>query len=76
LYSATEFVKKPVDVDESGLKLSVIGESGVLSMTSGWPVLAGAEAGEPEELELLQAATPRARTLAAAMLFKIVCFIA
>jgi len=56
--------------------LSVIGESGVLSMTSGWPVLAGAEPGEPEELELLQAATPRARTLAAAMLFKIVCFIA
>ena len=76
LYSATELVRKPVDVDESGLKLSVIGESGVLSMTSGWPVLACVEPDELEELEPPQAATPRARTAAPAMLFKIACFIA
>jgi hypothetical protein len=77
LYRATALVRKPVEVDESGLKLSVIGESGVLSMTSGWPVLAGAEPEEVGELELLlQAATPRARMPTATTLFKIVCLIA
>jgi hypothetical protein len=66
-------VRKPVDVDESGLKLSVIGDSGVLSMTSGWPVAA---LGGVDELELLHAAAPRARAQATTMLFKIVCLIA
>src|SRR5207302_8056669 len=74
LYRATALVRKPVEVDESGLKLSVIGDSGVLSMTSGWPVLAAG--GVLDELEPPQAATPRARTPAAATLFKIVCLIA
>jgi hypothetical protein len=55
--------------------LSVIGDSGVLSITSGCPVLAAG--GVLDELDPLpQAATPRARRLAAATLFKIVCFIA
>ena len=63
-----------MEVDESGLKLSVIGASGVLSMTSGWPVAVfGAVL---EELEPPQAAMPRVRTPIAAMLFRIVCLIA
>jgi hypothetical protein len=49
-------VMNPVEVDESGLKLSVIGESGVLSMTSGWPVAALDDGGD-DEVELLHAAT-------------------
>jgi hypothetical protein len=63
-------------VDESGLKLSVIGDSGVLSMTRGWPVLVCVPPGELDELVPPQAATPRARMPAAATLFKIVCLIA
>jgi hypothetical protein len=74
LYSATELVMNPVDVDESGLKLSVIGASGVLSITSGWPV--AVFGGLLEELEPPHAATPRVRTPTATTLFKIVCFIA
>jgi hypothetical protein len=63
-------------VDESGLKLSVIGESGVLSMTSVWPVLVCEAPEEFDELEPPQAATPRERTPTATRLFRIVCFIA
>jgi hypothetical protein len=63
-------------VDESGLKLSVIGERGVLSMTSVWPVLVCEAPEELDELELPQAATPSARMPAATTLFKIVCRIA
>ena len=69
-------MRKPVEVEDSGLKLSVIGDSGVLSMTSGWPVLVCEEPEELDELEPPQAATPRARMPAAATLFKIVCLIA
>jgi hypothetical protein len=54
--------------------LSVIGESGVLSMTSGWPVFE--EPDGLDEFEVPQAATPIARTPAAATLFRIACFIA
>jgi hypothetical protein len=54
-----------------------MGESGVLSMTSVLPVVA---AFLPEllleEVEPPQAATPRARTLTAAMLFRTVRIIA
>jgi hypothetical protein len=64
----------PVDVDESGLKLSVIGDSGVLSTTSGWPL--AAFGGLLEELEPPQAATARDRTPTATRLFRIVCLIA
>ena len=73
LISAIEFVMNAVEVDESGLKLSVMGASGVLSMTRGWPVAV-------EDLlpavEPPQAATPRARTLTATILFRTVRFIA
>jgi hypothetical protein len=51
-----------------------MGESGVLSMTSGWPVALD-DAGGVDELELLHATIPMARALATTTLFKIVCLI-
>jgi hypothetical protein len=51
-----------------------MGESGVLSMTSGWPVAALEDGGE-DEVELLHAATARPRAVATTTLFKIVCLI-
>jgi hypothetical protein len=53
-----------------------MGESGVLSMTSGWPVAVFDDDEGVDELELLHATTPRARALATTTLFKIVCLIA
>jgi hypothetical protein len=65
-----------VEVAEYGLKVSVIGESAVLSTTSVLPVVAAGEL--PDELlfALLQAAIPMARTPATATLFRTVCLIA
>jgi hypothetical protein len=67
---------KPVDVCENGLKVSVMGESGVLSMTSVLPVAALVLPELPLPLEPPQAAIPIARTLATARLFRTVCLIA
>jgi len=69
-------VTYPVEVDDSGLKLSVMGESGVLSTTRVLPIAAVLFLGGLEEDEPPQAATPRARTLNAATLFRTVRIIA
>ena len=65
----------PVEVAEYGLNVSVIGDSGVSSTTSGLPVADG-EVPLEGELELLQAAIARLRTAAAARLFMTACLIA
>jgi hypothetical protein len=44
-------------------------------MTSGGPILAGLAAGLDDDPELLQAATPVARTVAAARAFTVLYFI-
>jgi hypothetical protein len=64
-----------VEVAEYGLNVSVIGDSGVSSITSGLPV-ADDEVPLEGELELLQAAIARLRTAAAARLFMTACLIA
>jgi hypothetical protein len=53
-----------------------MGESGVLSMTRVLPIAAVLFLGGLEEVEPPQAATPRARTLNAATLFRTVRIIA
>ena len=65
-----------MDVAEYGLNVSVIGDSGVSSMTSGLPVADDDEPLLELEPELLQAATARVRMAPAARLFMTVCFIA
>ena len=63
-----------MEVARNGLKVSVIGESAVLSTTS---VLPEAEEVVPVDFVAeLQAAIPMARTLATARLFKAACLIA
>ena len=59
----------PVEVAEYGLKVSVIGDSGVSSTTSGLPVAGDELLGLELEPELLQAATARLRMAPAARLF-------
>jgi hypothetical protein len=63
----------PVEVAEYGLNVSVIGDSGVSSTTSGLPVADDLLLGV--ELEL-QAATARLRIAPTARLFITACFIA
>jgi hypothetical protein len=65
-----------VEVAEYGLKVSVIGESEVLSTTRVLPVLAAGELPPDELLFELQAAIPMARTPATATLFRTVRLIA
>jgi hypothetical protein len=68
----------PVEVAEYGLKVSVIGDRGVSSMTSVLPV-ADDEVLPPDEVfepELLQAAAARLRMAPTARLFITACFIA
>jgi hypothetical protein len=63
-----------VEVAEYGLNVSVIGDSGVSSITSGLPV---ADEVVPEVVpELLQAAIARLRIAPVARLFITACFIA
>src|ERR1039457_3817047 len=75
LYSASAVTSWPVEVAEYGLKVSVIGESGVSSPTSGLPLAAA-----DEELLLgvepapLQPASPMVRMADTAGLFMSLCF--